>query len=115
MKDARISGGDIVYGEDGSPELVEGIDLLSQQAEFAARIPKGSFIYDRELGAFGDLPNDSDPDRDRKYEAMMREAMIKTEGKLEVDSTARVSGVMTMTLTLSDMTDSIQREVSLIG
>lgn len=49
--DLKLENGDIATETNGSPVKVYGIDELIQQAVICITVPKGSYIYDRNLGS----------------------------------------------------------------
>ena len=49
--DTKIVNGGPVIGANGLPETVTGLEESLQQAWLCLSIPKGSFIYDRDLGS----------------------------------------------------------------
>jgi len=51
MVDVKIKNGDVVTDSTGCPVYVEGLDALFQRAVLRMTPPRGSFIYNRELGA----------------------------------------------------------------
>ena len=51
MVDARIMGGDLATAATGDVETIGGADALFQRALLCMTVPKGSFVYDRSLGA----------------------------------------------------------------
>ena len=51
--DVKILDGDLVIRNDGTPETVDGVQLTAQQMLIALTVPKGCFVYDRNLGVFG--------------------------------------------------------------
>ena len=50
MIDALIRNGDVATDGTGSIVRAEGADALFQRALLCLTVPKGSFLYDRELG-----------------------------------------------------------------
>ena len=53
MIDALIRNGDVATDGTGSIVRAEGADALFQRALLCLTVPKGSFLYDRELGVRG--------------------------------------------------------------
>lgn len=51
MVDAKIKDGDLAADSSGNVETVSGADALFQRALICLKVPLGSFIYERELGA----------------------------------------------------------------
>ena len=51
MIDALIRNGDVATDGTGSIVRAEGADALFQRALLCLTVPKGSFVYNRELGA----------------------------------------------------------------
>ncbi len=50
MIDVKISNGDVAVDSTGSPVSISGADAKFQRALICLTVPKGSFVYDRELG-----------------------------------------------------------------
>lgn len=50
MTDVKITNGDVDVDSAGSPLRISGADARFQRALICLTVPKGSFIYDRELG-----------------------------------------------------------------
>ena len=75
MIDAKIKNGDL-GGQTAPAELPisGGSDALFQRALICMTVPKGSFVYDRELGALNSV---SLPDA--KTELLLNEALAKYE------------------------------------
>ena len=93
--DIRLVDGDISLSDSGSPEMIRGLDEAVQRVRMAASVSRGSFRYDRELGAdYGSLSAD-DPLFEKKLEMLIREAcagIADTEVTLEsVDTAARAA------------------------
>lgn len=74
MIDARIKNGDVSTGSGAGFDEIEGADVLFQRALICMTVPKGSFIYDRELGASPLFPGDA-----AKSELTFSEALAKYE------------------------------------
>jgi hypothetical protein len=115
MKDLRIFNGDTFYFADGSPAEVEGIDLLAQQAALAAKIPKGSFVYDRSMGAFSYTPDTERPNFKETAEARLRESLVGTGGSFSVLSYSESEGEISLNVQISDGYSITEREVRING
>ena len=50
MVDAMLSGGDLTADSAGNVVDISGADALFQRALVCLTVPKGSFVYDRQLG-----------------------------------------------------------------
>ena len=59
MVDAMIKNGCLVAAPTGDLAQVDGADALFQRSVIAMTVPKGSFIYNRELGA-GEYPENEE-------------------------------------------------------
>ena len=68
MVDAMIKNGCLVAAPTGDLAQVDGADALFQRSVIARTVPKGSFIYNRELGA-GEYP-----ENEEKLSLVLREA-----------------------------------------
>ena len=82
--DIKIENGDLSIAQNGIPERVAGLEQAVQQVNFALKIPKGSFVYNREAGAFGDI-DFSDVDVGKKIEAKVNECLLHTDVYAFVD------------------------------
>lgn len=83
MIDAKISNGDLAAAPSGGWEMISGADVEFQRALMCMTVPKGSFIYDRELGrAAVDLSSAA------KTELILGEALAKYD-----NARLRVNGV----------------------
>lgn len=60
MIDAKIQNGDVAADPGGSPVMLSGTDAAFQRAVICMTAPKGSFVYDRELGTLPCVPDDSE-------------------------------------------------------
>ena len=49
--DHLIADGDMVMGQDGSPEMISGLRELIQRALIRLTVKKGAFAYDTALGS----------------------------------------------------------------
>lgn len=74
MVDASIKNGDVAVDSAGRIEMIGEPDAGFQRAVICMTVPKGSFIYDRELGA-----EDVDGATDAKAELLLNEALAKYE------------------------------------
>ena len=48
--DIKIEKGDILLDESGNPITVQGVEEILQQIIIGTKIPKGSFVYNRNCG-----------------------------------------------------------------
>lgn len=74
MIDAKIKNGDVAVDAAGRIARIGDIDARFQRAMICMTVPKGSFVYDRELGALNSV---SLPDA--KTELLLNEALAKYE------------------------------------
>ena len=89
MIDVKITNGDVETDSAGSAKRISGRDVLFQRARLCMTVPKGSFVYDRELGAQRGVTA-------AQTELLLGEALVKYPGTLVhvlgmTDGVARVS------------------------
>ena len=100
MVDAKLSGGDLIADSAGNALDICGADALFQRALICVGVPRGSFIYDRSLGArrsgsdlqrtelllneaLADHPNTSARVLDSAGETLMLQITINGESRTE--------------------------------
>ena len=59
MIDAKLKNGDLATDTGGNVEMLSGADAAFQRAVICMTAQKGSFVYNRELGAPSCVPGDS--------------------------------------------------------
>ena len=74
MIDARIRGGDVSADSGAGIEMIDGADARFQRALICMTVPKGSLIYDRELGVSPAASREA-----AKVELTFNEALAKYE------------------------------------
>lgn len=90
--DIKIENKDIKISQSGMPIMVDGFDLAEQQVKLALRIPKNSFIYNREAGAFGGGFDFDAENAEKKIESLINECLLHTGIYANVEYISR-SGV----------------------
>lgn len=113
--DLKFKDSDIFLSDWGEYSYLEGVDEVLQRAVLCALIPKGAFIYNKELGT--EL-NDIDADDSRSVQTatvLLNEAFVGTIGaKAEVTSLEKKSdGSVKLKLSVSYMGETKQTEVVL--
>lgn len=81
MIDVKITNGDIETDTTGGAKRIYGRDVLFQRAMLCMTVPKGSFVYDRELGSERGVTA-------AQTELLFGEALVKYSG-----TTVRVLGM----------------------
>ncbi len=85
--DIKIENSDLSLNSQGKYEFVSGIDEVAQRLLICAQIPKGSFVYNKELGT---NLRDIDLTSDRRIltaTAILNEAVFDIKGaRAEVES-----------------------------
>lgn len=109
--DTKIELGDYVVKMNGYAETVDDEEQMIQQINFAVNIPKGSFIYDRNIGAFADNIDTDSKNAERTVEMLINEGLIKTGIKVSVNSLEKRIGQTAVSLTADNGFKSIDTEV----
>lgn len=81
--DIKIENNDICLKPNGEAVLISGIEQAVQQVILAVRIPKNSFIYDRNLGINGEVDYYTDG-IEKKIEALINECLVHTDVSVKV-------------------------------
>lgn len=115
MNDIKICDSDIVIRPNGFPHIVSGFDVVIQQIETLATIPKGSFAYDRELGLFKSEPDFDSDNIISTLESRINEALINEEVYVTVDGLRTQDNVYYAAITVSDGIRSKETEVRIYG
>ncbi len=87
--DIKIENRDISISPSGMPITVDGFDFAEQQVNLALKIPKNSFVYNREAGAFGGDFDYEDENIEKKTESLINECLLHTGIYAEVDYISR--------------------------
>lgn len=101
MIDAKMKNGDLVVDTGGNVVATHGVDAAFQRAVISMTVPKGSFIYDRELGTPQDFSENID-----KMELSCMEGLAKFDYSDFYLVNAGDSGNVTFNMTI----DSESRE-----
>ena len=109
--DTKIELGDYVVRMNGYAETVEGEEQMLQQIYFAVNIPKGSFIYDRTIGAFSKSIDINSKNAERTAEMLINEGLVNTGITVSVNEIERRIGQTALTLTADNGFKSIETEV----
>lgn len=112
--DVRLENGDIRVSDSGSREMIFGLEEAAQRVMLAASVMKGSFIYDRGLGAdYSGLSLD-DPLLEEKLEMLIREAAAGiADAQVELESFSPAGRIAA--LRVSRGSESMMIEVDLDG
>ncbi len=78
--DIKISNKDIVLNSNCSPEMVTDFQEIIQRVNICCNVPKGSFIYNRNLGSEIRLVDFSKKDAIKKSQMLLNEAIIGIAG-----------------------------------
>lgn len=91
--DIKLVNGDIGISSSGEYSYVSAIDEALQRAVLCAQIPKGSFIYNKDLGTeLADIDTAS-PLALKTAEMLISEALMGTTGfKVKVSSLTKTDG-----------------------
>lgn len=106
MVDVKLLGGDLALDSSGNTVYVRGADERFQRALVCLTVPRGSFIYDRELGT-GSLALDN-----KRTEVLLEEALTRCPGA-RARVTNRSTGAVTVQVTIDG--ESRTQEVQWYG
>ncbi|MCH5299566.1 MAG: hypothetical protein J1E96_07380 [Ruminococcus sp.] len=109
--DTKIGIGDFIVKPNGYVETVEDEQQMLQQINFAANIPKGSFIYDRSIGVFSGNIDINSKNAERTAEMLINEGLINTGVKVIVNKLEKRPGQTAAKLTADNGFKSIDTEV----
>ncbi|MEE3334322.1 MAG: hypothetical protein VZR54_08670 [Ruminococcus sp.] len=110
--DVLIIDGDISLKSGGVPEMTEGFTEIVQKIKLACAIPKASFIYDRNMGAFD---ADINTLSDETVEMLINENLIGTGCTIKLNSRGRVSGLLRLHVTIFNGYRNYTTEVIING
>ena len=109
--DTKIEIGNFIMKMNGYAETIDEEEQMIQQVYFAVNIPKGSFIYDRTIGAFSDNIDINSKNAERTAEMLINEGLIKAGITVSVNKIERRIGQTALTLTADNGFKSIETEV----
>lgn len=91
--DVKIENEDISVDSAGSFVMIDGFDEIVQQALIRMKIPKGKFIYDRNLGSFCDsLDINTGKNQMKALEMLINESLVSLNNAyVKVNSTEKTS------------------------
>jgi len=111
--DIKITDGDWATDQCGMPIVLSGETEILQRAFLRLRIPKGSFLHDRELGSrFGEINPESRENADRLAFLFAQRALSSLSPKITVTDAQVDFGEKTV-ITVSVVTDT-EKEVKFI-
>ncbi len=82
--DIKIDNNDIKLKPNSEAVRLYGIEQALQQAELAIKIPNGSFVYDRSIGAFEDGFDFTEENDESKIESRINECLLHTNCQVDV-------------------------------
>lgn len=82
--DIKIENRDIKLKTNSEAVRISGIEQALQQSELALRIPRGSFVYDRNLGAVGNDFSFTADNAASRLEARLNECLVHTDCYINV-------------------------------
>lgn len=88
--DIELVNGDVNVSISGEYSFVKGIEEALQRAVLCAKIPKGSFIYNKDLGTELGKINIESSLAAKTAEMLISEALMGTDVKVTVISLAKV-------------------------
>ena len=109
--DTKLELGDFVVKMNGYAETVEDEQQMLQQIYFAANIPRGSFIYDRGIGALSGNIDTNSKNAERTVEMLLNEGLINTGIRVSVNKLEKKIGQAVATITADNGFKSIETEV----
>lgn len=108
--DIKIKDGDISVFESGVPEYVSGFEQAVQQINLALKIPRGSFVYNREIGFLSDF-DFTESGAEKKIEALLNESLIHNGFYVSVDYISVNSRGTVIGITIDNGFESFAAEV----
>lgn len=113
--DALIENGDNAEDSKGENVMIEGFEEIIQQVLIRIKIPKGKFIYDRDLGSeCGSLDTDNCKSLDKCLETLMNESVVSMgDTYVEVISAQKTAGGIKAEIKINCGANSAVREVVL--
>lgn len=112
--DVKIKNGDICLNPNGSCVNVSGLEQAVQQVNLAIKIPKNSFIYDRNIGAINDI-DFNDINNEKKIEALINECLLHTEVYASVEYIARSADSIKIGIIIDNGYEKCTTEVVIDG
>lgn len=113
--DIKIENGDISVSPSGIPNMIDGFALAEQQVNLALKIPKHSFIYNREAGAFSGSFDFEADNAEKKIESLINECLLHTEIYADVAYTARSGENILIGINLNNGFETKSIEVKVNG
>lgn len=87
--DIKIENRDISISPSGMPVMVDGLDFAEQQVNLALKIPKNSFIYNREAGALSAGFDFESENIGKKIESLINDCLLHTGIYADVEYISR--------------------------
>lgn len=115
MTDIKIQSGDTVIEDNGIPQMIEGIQLAVQQARLAAKIPKGSFVYDRGMGICTENIDYTDEKALGVLEMSLNECLVDAGVGVRVNSAETRDGKTYAEITVYGKYENLNTEVIIDG
>lgn len=113
--DIKIENKDIKISVNGMPVMIDGLDFAEQQVKLALKIPKNSFIYNREAGAFGNGFNFESENVEKKIESLINECLLHTEIYANVEYISRSGNYIFIGIVLDNGFENKAIEVRVNG
>lgn len=114
--DVRLTKNNVYRDDSGSYVYIYGLEELCQRVRIACSIPRGSFVYNRELGI--DL-TDLTPDRETladRLDMRVKEACVNIpDASVRVESVTRSGSEFSAVISVSDGTQTTTTEVTYNG
>lgn len=114
--DIKIEKGDILLDESGNPITVQGVEEILQQIIIGTKIPKGSFLYNRNCGInTADLDFNSDKIL-KTLEVLMNEMFVGSKGVfVKAENIKNEEGKYIIQIAVTYGKNEIHREVIIDG
>lgn len=113
--DIKIENNDIMLNPNSTAVRLNGMFQAEQQVKLAFKIPKGSFIYDRSIGAFNSIPDFEEKNIESKMEALVNECFIHSDFYANVQYISRNSVGTNVGVMLDDGKEIYFMEVTFSG
>lgn len=114
--DIKLKDGDILSQPNGYYTYISGIEDALQKVSLAVKIPKGSFIYNKELGSGLYSINAEDSLAVEKAQILLDEALMNTDIKAVVSAVeAKADGGVKFSIQVNFAGETNKTEVMLFA
>ncbi len=112
--DVKIENQDICLSPSARAVMIDGMEQAVQQVNLAVKIPKKSFVYDRNLGVNGEV-DFNENGLEKKIEALVNECLLHSDVIVNILSVTKSGDRITIGFTADNGYESCMSEVVLNG